>query len=191
MSLEWKNTRPQAIGSVEIKNTNKVVNNSKDKANEVLDKNYSIFWNPDQNQKEMIDSWDEKFRNRMKWILSFQKETITLSFKKYDLYNCAKGEYIFYKNQPIFKYDPWDDWYDMIKKIEKFWWKTLWYKEISSILKFIDLKYEILNLEKTTYYSNTTKWCDHAYWITINWTRILLIKNKYKYNFFLLKNVNY
>ena len=60
-------------------NSENSVISTKDKSQEILEEKYSIFWTPDQNQKEMIKSWDEEFRNKMiNAKLKFKENTTEL-----------------------------------------------------------------------------------------------------------------
>lgn len=88
-----------------------------------LEEKYKDFWTPDLKQIKIIDSWNEDFKIKMKWVLIFKEEVTEIKIN--DL------KFVFDKEQLINKSMTW---YDAQKAIEKLWWRRGLYRKESELL---------------------------------------------------------
>ncbi len=124
--------------------TKNAISEIKDNSKELLEK-YKVFWNPDEKQRKMIDSWDVEFKNKMFWILTFLDNEIILKINDNKKLFFPKNTIKFRENNNLEK-----------KLLEK-WMRLINMEETDyihkifsyNIMKFI----EILNIPKKIGYS--------------------------------------
>lgn len=111
---------------------------------------YVNFWSPDENQKNMIDSWDKEFRNKMEWILTFEENTTTI------LINWEK--LVFDKDQPIKEKMNWNNSIENVEKMDRGLLSNIEIKNLLFIFKSRserDKLNDILDIYAKVYWTNT------------------------------------
>ena len=125
-----------------------IISDSRNYADWILEteSKFSIFWTPDEKQKEMIKSWDEDFRQKMiDAKLKYNEETTELKINWKIL--------TFDKDQPITESMSWDD---SMKAIEEEWREWINKNDLESLVELLEWKEEVLNLTNIYYWSSAT-----------------------------------
>ena len=123
-----------------------------DESLETEDK-YSIFWTPDKKQKEMIDWFDEEFRQKMIDIkLKYKKNTTELEIDWERI--------ILDKEQPIQEEMIWED---SMKAIDDLDWRK-WVNEdlMAKLLIIFKWNAEVIWLNSTNNYWSSTAYTDNS-----------------------------
>ena len=117
--------------------------NSKIKEALERENKYKVFWNPDENQKFMIDWFDEDFREKMiDYKLKYTKYTIELEI------NWEK--IVLDKEQPIQEKLGWQDSINAIDSLD--WRRWVDRDLLKELVTIFEWKAEVIWLSSATYY---------------------------------------